>query len=287
MRFQRVDPDRDLDRLRRFLSDSDPDDYLLEEVAEWIHDGRLWVGVEASDWLAFGRLDDLGDREGWVSGFRVAAPRRGHGLGGQLLDHLLADAWSIGLTSLRAAIEVGNAASSRLFARFGFRPAMEVTLRCGRPQRAEATPLRKAAAATRLVGPVEWLPRLTGRADVLPGTEGGRFGRWRPALVERWAKEGKLYVAPGLAVAVQMDWWKSPRTLWVNPLQGEPATLVSAVAGLAHALEHEQWQAFLPSTEDARAQYDRLGLFRHPFWGDRVQIFERDERLEGSLGTPK
>ena len=278
MEFHRIDGDRELDHLRKFLSDSDPDDYLLDDIAEWIHRGRLWAGAEDEGWLAFGRLHDLGEGEGWVSGFRVAAPRRGKGLGGQLLGHILSDARLIGLTSLRAAIEVENVASSRLFARFGFRPVLEVTLRCGRPQSTEGTALEKARPGTRLPGRVGWFPERTGYVDLLPEVEGGRFGRWRPSLVERWANEGKLYVAPGLAVAVQMDWWKSPRTLWVNPLLGAPAPLVSAVSSLAHELNHEEWQAFfLPSTDEARATYDRLGLSRHPFWGDRVQIFERNE----------
>jgi GNAT superfamily N-acetyltransferase len=285
MQFDRIDPDRELDHLREFLSDSDPDDYLLDDLDEWIHHGRLWAGAERGDWLAFGRLDDLGGQEGWVSGFRVAAPRRGEGLGGQLLAHILSDARTIGLMSLRAAIEVQNIASSHLFARFGFRPVLEVTLRCGHPHTTGGTLLEKARPGSPLSGPVGWFPERTGYVDLLPDAEGGRFGRWRPSLVERWADEGKLYVAPGLAVAVQVDWWKSPRTLWVNPLLGALDPLVSAVSSLAHTLEHEEWQAFLPSTDEARAAYDRLGLFRHPFWGDRVQIFEWNGPA-GDLASP-
>ena len=106
------------------------------------------------------------------------------------------------------------------------------------------------------------------------GDDGGRFGRWRPALVERWAREGKLYVGKGMAVAVQPDWWRGPRTLWVNPLQGDLSALAPALGALTHALNHEEWQAFLPSGEDWRAQYDRVGLQRHESWGDRVHLFE-------------
>ena len=277
MDFHRIDANRELDQLREFLSDSDPGDYLLDDIDEWVHRGRLWAGVEDEEWLAFGRLNDLGNREGWLSGFRVTAQRRGRGLGRELLGHILSDARSIGLTSLRAAIEVENTASSRLFARLGFRPALEVTLRCGRPEPAEKSPLRQAAPGGDIAGPVGWFPRSTGYVDLLPDVEGGRFGRWRPSLVGRWANEGKLYVSPGVAVAVQADWWRSPRTLWVNPLRGDIDSLVSEVGALAGALEHEEWQAFLPSTDEGRAEYDRLGLFRHPFWGDRVQIFERTE----------
>ena len=286
MKFHRVNAARELEPLRAFLSSSDPSDYLLEDLPDWIRNGRLWAGVEGGNWLAFGRLHDLGENEGWVSGFRVAAPRRGQGLGGQLLRQIVSDAQSIGLTSLRATIEVENVASSRLFARSGFRPIFEVTLRCGRAGSGSASVLRRAETAARWSGSVGWLPQSTGYVDLLPGEDGGRFGRWRRSLPERWANEGKLYLADGLAVAVQVDWWKSPRTLWVNPLQGDPTRLVDAVSALTEALGHEQWQAFLPSADEARREYDRLGLFPHPAWGDRVRVFEWCEPSPERVRTP-
>jgi len=133
-------------------------------------------------------------------------------------------------------------------------------------------------------GPVGWLPRATGYVDVLPGEDGGRFGRWRRSLVERWTREGKLYVAEGVAVAVQVDWWTSPRTLWANPLQGEVGELVDAVSTLAASLGHEEWQAFLPSSEALRRDYARLGLVPHPAWGDRLRIFEWNDPEAGRTG---
>jgi len=284
MDFHRIDPRRDLAVLRDFLSASDPDDYLLEDLAEWVHDGRLWVGREGGRWLAFGRLHDLGETEGWVSGFRVAAPRRGQGLGGELLGQIVADARSVGLTSLRASIEVENVASSRLFARSGFRPVLELTLRCGRARPGSGRALRRWERGAVWSGPVGWLPQATGYVDVLPGEDGGRFGRWRRSLVERWTREGKLYVAEGVAVAVQVDWWTSPRTLWVNPLQGEVGELVDAVSALAASLGHEEWQAFLPSSEALRRDYARLGLVPHPAWGDRLRIFEWNDPDAGRTG---
>lgn len=281
MEFHRVDPLRELETLRDFLSASDPDDYLLEELVEWIRDGRLWAGIEGSRWLAFGRLHDLGENEGWVSGFRVAAPRRGQGLGGQLLGHIIADARSIGLTSLRAAIEVENVTSIRMFARSGFRPVLELTLRCGPARPGPGPAFRRSDPGVVWPGPIGWLPQATGYVDLLPGEDGGRIGRWRPSLTERWANEGKLYVAERLAVAVQVDWWKSPRTLWVNPLQGDPEGLVNAVSALTASLGHEQWQAFLPSSDAARRDYERLGLVPSPAWGDRVCIVEWNEPHPG------
>lgn len=286
MDFHRVDPTHELEALRHFLSASDPDDYLLTDAANWIRDGRLWAGLEGDRWLAFGRLHDLGEGEGWVSGFRVAAPRRGQGLGGQLLDRIVADARSIGLTSLRAAIEVENLASARLFVRSTFRPVLELTLRCGRAESGPAPKLHRVEAGTHWSGPVGWLPGTTGYVDVLPGEDGGRFGRWRPSLGDRWVKEGKLYAAPGVVVAVQVDWWSDPRTLWVNPLEGTPELLVHAVGALARTLGHEEWQAFLPSSDEARREYDRLGLFPHAAWGDRLRIFERNEPRPGEVGSP-
>lgn len=255
----------------------DPTDYLLEDLEEWVRDGRCWVGEDRAGWLAFGRLHDLGEGEGWVSGLRVRPSRRGEGLGGQLLNRLILDARTAGLSSLRAVIEDGNVASRRLFRRFGFTAGGALTLRRGLAREGQTNRLRRANPGDRLDGPVGWLPRLTQRVDLLPGSEGGRFGAWRPSLVRRWAAEGKLYLGPGLAVAAQVDWWRSPRTLWVNPLRGGPAALLPALDLLARALGHEEWQGFLPSTDRLRAAYTVHGTVPHPSWGDRVQLYERFE----------
>jgi len=275
MNLRPLNPAHDLDHLRDFLASSDPEDYLLEDLPEWAQEGRLWVGEERGEWVAFGRLQDLGDAEGWVSGLRVWPARRGQGLGGRLLDRLLSDARTIGVTALRAVIDDGNAASRRLFGRLGFGPVAALTLRRGLAQDEPANPFHRAGPRDHLDRPVGWLPALADRVDLLPGSEGGRFGGWRPSLLARWAAEGKLYLGPGLAVAVQVDWWKEPRTLWVNPLQGDPASLLPALGPLARALGHEEWQAFLPSTEQLRAEYALCGTLPHPSWGDRVRLYER------------
>jgi RimJ/RimL family protein N-acetyltransferase len=277
MELHRLDPERELERLREFLSESDPHDYLLEDIEEWIRDGRLWGGLEGGSWVAFGRIHDLGHGEGWVSGLRVGLSRRGQGLGGQLLSGLLTDARSIGLTECRAVIEDGNLASRRLFARHGFRPIFEMTLRRARAGNIAAEPLRLARTGDRLDGPIGWIPSLTGRVDLLPGSEGGRFGRWDPHILDRWIKERKLYIGPRLAVAVQVDWLREPRTMWVNPLRGEPGSLLPAIASLAKTLGQEEWQAYLPSIEPLRQVYANLGLSPHAFWGDRIQLYERTE----------
>jgi GNAT superfamily N-acetyltransferase len=274
MEFHRIDAEGERAPLRAFLSESDPEDYLLKELDEWVRDGRLWVGEQGGRWLVFGRLHDLGEGEGWISGLRVLSSRRREGLGSQLVSRLLSDARSIGITELRAVIENENVASRRLFERFGFSSVMEMALRRGRPRSSASVALHRAETGTPLSGPVGWLPSLTGRVDLMPGSDGGRFGRWRPALVERWAREGKLYVGPGFAAAVQEDWWREPRTLWVNPLQGEPSALVSALGALTESLGHEEWEAFLPSGDENRKQYERLGIDRNPYWGDRVQLYE-------------
>jgi RimJ/RimL family protein N-acetyltransferase len=275
MEFRRLDPAHDLDRLREFLGAADPNDYLLEDLSEWIHEGRLWAGESGGEWVAFGRLHDLGDGEGWVSGMRVLPERRGEGLGGRLLDALLADARSIGVRALRAAIEEENLRSRRLFERSRFRPVATLTLRRGLARRDATNRLRRARSDEGPDGPVGWLPALTDRVDLLPGSDGGRFGAWRPSLLARWAEEGKLYLGSGLAVAIQVDWWRRPRTLWVNPLRGDPASLIPALGALTGSLEHEEWQAFLPTTDELRGEYAARGLLPHPAWGDRVQLYER------------
>ena len=275
MELYRIDPRIDLPRLREFLTTSDPDDYLLEGIEDWIGEDRLLVGREHGSWVAFGRLHDLGNSEGWVSGLRVAASRRGQGLGRRFLERILDEARGQSLTALRAVIEDRNTVSRRLFDRSGFRSVAELTLRRGLAQKGGTRPLRRGTTEDRLPGPIGWVPGATGRVDVLPGSDGGRFGRWRPSLVERFAREQKLYVGAGLAVAVQQDWWAHPRTLWVNPLVGETTTLVRALGALADSLHHEEWQAFLPSSDALRAEYDRCGTLLHPHWGEHVQLYER------------
>ena len=277
MDLHRIDPARDADRVREFLSSSDPDDYLLEGLDEWVREGRLYAGVEKGAWVVFARLHDLGDGEGWLSGMRVLSSRRGQGLGSEFVKGLLSEARASGLTDLRAVIEDENIASRRLVGHFGFRSAASMCLRRGLPDPTAPAVLRPAGPDDDLGGPVGWIPERTERVDLLPGTDGGRFGRWRPSLPRRWAEEGKLYLAPGIAAAVQEDWWREPRTLWVNPLRGSPAALFPAVAALTHSLGHEEWQAFLPSTDELRAEYHRLGALPHAAWGDRVQLYERSE----------
>ena len=282
MEMVRVHPQNDADRVRSFLARSDPDDYLLEGLDEWVREGRLWALVDRGEWLGFGRLHDLGDGEGWASGFRVMAGRRGQGLGSELLRGILEDARAVGIHAVRAVIEDGNLASRRLFERCGFASVAELALRCGRPRSGSAHPLRLAAPGASLDGPVGWVAQNTGRVDLVPGNDGGRFGRWRPTLVARWAREGKLYMGSGLAIAVQEDWWAHPRTLWVNPLQGELEALVAALDALTAERSHDEWQAFLPSSETLRAEYEHAGLVPHPFWGDRVRLYERfDDRSGG------
>jgi GNAT superfamily N-acetyltransferase len=277
MKLHHIDATHELSKLRNFLSESDPDDYLLEDIDEWIHDGRLWAGEEAGTWVAFGRVHDLGHGEGWLSGLRVQRSRRGQGLGGQLLSGLLSDARSLGITEMRAVIEDGNSVSRRLFARYGFRPQFEMTLRRAKAGTAGDSPFHLAQSGESLGGPIGWLPSATGRVDLLPGSEGGRFGKWDPDVLNRWIKERKLQVGHGLAVAVQVDWWKEPRTMWANPLWGEPAALIPAIGSLAKTLGQEEWQAYLPSTEQLKNLYAQLGMTPHEFWGDRIHLYERIE----------
>jgi len=240
------------------------------------------VLLEGGSWVAFGRLDDLGDGEGWLSGARVVPGRRGQGVGAILLEKMISDAESIGVGDLRVVIEDQNVPSIRLAHRFGFGPVQALTVRVGLPVVGERIPWHRAGPTEGLDGPVGWLASSVGRVDLLPGSDGGRFGTWRPSLVTRWAVEQKLYLSPGLAVGVQLDWWKSPRTLWVSPLRGELSLILPALGELTHKLGHEQWQAFLPSSEGLRAEYLRHGLKPHPDWGDRAHLYERMGR--GSSG---
>jgi len=206
----------------------------------------------------------------------VTSRERGHGLGSRLIEGILADARAIGLSSVRAVIEEGNLPSRRLFERFGLRPSFELTLRRGLAEEG-VSPLRPLGPADVFPDRVGWIPERTGRSDLLPGADGGRFGRWQPSLLRRWVAEGKLYGGPDLLAAVQPDWWVEPRTLWVNPLVGSTSRLFPALGQLARELDHEEWQAFLPSTEALRAEYRSQGALRHEAWGDKVYLYERLE----------
>ena len=286
MEVGRVDPEHDLSPLRSFLAGSDPHDYLLDGIEEWIQRGGLWVGREAGEWVAFCRLEDLGDRQAWVGGLRVRATQRGQGLGRRFLAAVIAAAETEGVRQFRAVIEDENVASRRLFGRAAFEPILELTLRVGDTDLAGPSLLARAPADTRFRGPLEWVTGASGRLDLLPGSEGGRFGRWDPAVVERWAREGKLFVGPGLAAGVVTHWQDDPPVMWAVPLEGEPASLLPALGSLGRELGQSGWQAFLPSTEPLRQEYRSLGLRPHALWGDRVHLYERAAAgpppLEGS-----
>lgn len=276
MDVHRVDPERDVDRLRSFLSEADREDYLLAGLDSWIHHGRLWYAEEDGRWIAFARLHDLGEGEGWLSGMRVAPSRRGQGVGTRFLGHLLRDARSVGISAVRVVIEDENVPSRRQVLRAGFRQVeTELTVRRGLAQHDGANSLHPVDAGEVVKRPVGWVPGRCSRVDLLPGREGGRFGTWRPALLARWAAEGKLYAGGGAAAAVLVDWRASPRTLWVNPLQGSPAELLPALSRLAAALRHVEWQAFLPATDELRSEYAASGAVPHPSWGERAHLYER------------
>ncbi len=275
MEAVRVDPEHDLARLRSFLAESDPHDYLLDGIEAWIRRGGLWVGRERNEWVAFCRLEDLGDGQAWVGGVRVRAAQRGQGLGRRFLAAVIAAAEFEGVREFRAVIEEENLASRRLFRRAGFAPVLELTLRVGATDLPGPSLLAPAPAGARFPGPAEWVAGASGRLDLLPGSEGGRFGRWDAAVVERWAREGKLFVGPGLAAGVTPRWHNDPPVMWAVPLRGEPASLLPALGSLGRELGQSAWQAFLPSTEPLRREYRRLGLRPHDEWGDRVHLYER------------
>ena len=244
------------------------------DVADWVREGRHWVLTEDDTWVAFGRLHDLGSGEGWLSGARVRSDRRGSGIGTRLLAHQLDDARSIGLNALRAVVEDENLPSRRLFDRFGFRTAAELTLRRGSARADPAYRLTPVAPDRARGDPIGWLPAMVDRVDLLPGSDGGRFGRWRPELLDRWAREGKLYSNGNALVAVQVDWWTDPRTMWVNPLRGDPPSLLRAVASLAQSLHHAEWQGFFPLSEPFLTACAADDSLLPPRWGERVRLYE-------------
>ena len=275
MEFHLLDPAGEADDLRTFLRLDDPQDYLLDGLSDWIQEGRHWVGAEQGEWIAFGRLHDLGRGEGWVSGARVLARYRRQGIGARLLSRILEDAHSIGLAILRAIVEEGNLPSRRLLERFGFQPVAELTLRRGLADGRDPLGLRRLGPDQPIAGPVGWLPAMSDRVDLLPGSDGGRFGRWQPELLHRWAHEGKLFSGGGVTVAIQVDWWQKPRTMWVNPLRGEPLSLLRALGPLAKALDQAEWQTFFPVTEEVLAACETFGRLLPSVWGERARLYER------------
>jgi len=276
MQLRRFEPESDAGALRRFLVRGDPEDYLLADLDAWTRVGRGWVGVDGDEWVAFGRLEELGRLEGWISAMRVDPGRQRSGLGKQLLGGLLADAASLGLQSLRAVIEDRNEPSRRLFGALGFHESIPLSLRQGLAVGTGSPSLRAARSSEVPTEVPYWAQLNSGLIDLLPGDGGGRFGTWHRSLASGWASEGKLFAAEELAVAVRPDWGTDPRTLWVVPVSGAPERLFPALGGLCQTLGHEAWLGFLPGAEEFRHRLDRSGSAAYPAWGAHVHLFERE-----------
>lgn len=96
----------------------------------------------------------VGVREprGWIAGMGVAPQWRGHGIGGRLLEQLLAQMRAIGLTCAQLeALEV-NAPALALYRRMGFRATRKLLVYHG-PLRLEAAPaIRRDGAQARVRG---------------------------------------------------------------------------------------------------------------------------------------
>lgn len=87
-------------------------------------DVTFWTARDGDRLVGCGALKDLGDGRGEIKSMRTDPARRGQGIAGRLLVHIVADARARGLT--RLSLETGSdaffAPARRLYARHGFMP---------------------------------------------------------------------------------------------------------------------------------------------------------------------
>jgi len=98
--------------------------HALDLAALRAPDITFWSACEDDDLVGCGALKVLDARHGEVKSMRTDPARRGQGIAGQLLRHILAEARARGL--VRLSLETGSeeffAPARRLYARHGFQP---------------------------------------------------------------------------------------------------------------------------------------------------------------------
>ncbi|MEZ4504727.1 MAG: arsinothricin resistance N-acetyltransferase ArsN1 family A [Thermomicrobiales bacterium] len=115
--------------IRDRLATLETEERTAEERAAWLaaRDARHPVYIAELDGavVAWGSLNSFNPRPAyqWVADFSVYVDRahRGHGLGGAMLDHLIAEATSLGFHKLVLAAFPFNEAGMRLYQSRGFR----------------------------------------------------------------------------------------------------------------------------------------------------------------------
>lgn len=115
--------------IRDRVATLETEERTAEERAAWLaaHDARhpVYVAVMDGAVVAWGSLNLFNPRPAyqWVADFSVYVDgtMRGHGLGGRMLDHLIAEATRLGFHKLVLAAFPFNEAGMRLYQSRGFR----------------------------------------------------------------------------------------------------------------------------------------------------------------------
>jgi len=115
--------------IRDRIATLETEERTAEERAAWLaaRDERhpVWVAELDGAVVAWGSLNVFNPRPAyqWVADFSVyvGGARRGHGLGGKMLDHLIAEATRLGYHKLVLAAFPSNEAGMRLYHSRGFR----------------------------------------------------------------------------------------------------------------------------------------------------------------------
>jgi GNAT superfamily N-acetyltransferase len=266
--------------MSRLLERSVPDDYLLRMASDWIR-RHLPLGAWKNDMLvAVVRLEDLGEKEGWCGGLRVAPELRMQGLGRALMEYLMTVARLRGISVLRDLIEEDNTPSRMLAKAIGFRELLMASHLAG-----TITPARGAAPAVPVtilpeigIDEMSWVRALGGHMSPT-GPERFRFVR---ATRERLSKEmegGTLFSTPqgtGLFLfskPVKVGW--SERTLRsFAPLNGPLVEIIDAAASLMEG-DGSRVDGFLPVDLAALGVAEKRGWIPGEMWGRRVLLCER------------
>ncbi len=102
----------------------DDGDYINEVVWRgWCADaeGSLVTAIGGGKIVGLGRVTHVGPSEWWLEGLRVAPDRRGEGIGGVLMDHLVSWFKAHGDGILRMSTDSQNDVSQKLAQQHGFR----------------------------------------------------------------------------------------------------------------------------------------------------------------------
>jgi ribosomal protein S18 acetylase RimI-like enzyme len=103
---------------------------VMATLAEFLADarlGRAWFVCDGDQMigymaLAIGYSLEFGGRDGFVDEIFIIESRRGQGIGRLALEHMCAEARTLGLKALHLEVDTDNRRAQRLYEALGFEP---------------------------------------------------------------------------------------------------------------------------------------------------------------------